>query len=195
MEPATIELIKTIATDAIKIPGSASIAAWATYRASKAQFELKLKELESTHQFTAREHLFRYYKERQTQLAQDYAKLKKSLEGDLGFVAGFTESLGDENSGLVKIMAEYVEFYSTIAPAEIDVTMRDMEKNDLAKTSDYDKLKSYKDKISNLNTQKTFRTLQKNVFVILEVYHFLQHCNQMLLQAQMERMFGKYLEG
>jgi hypothetical protein len=92
-------------------------------------------------------------------------------------------------------MAEYMELYSTIVPTEIDVTMRDMEKNDLAKTPDYDKLKSYKDKMSNLNTEKTFRTLQKNIFVILEVYHFLQYCNQMLLQAQMERMFGKYLEG
>jgi hypothetical protein len=191
MDPATIELIK----DAIKILGPATIAAWAIYKVAKSQFELRLKEIEKGHQFRAREHLFLYYKERQTQLAQDYAKLKNSLEEDLGFATGFTEVIGDEDSGLVKTMAESMEMYSAMAPTEIDITMRDMEKNDMVGTSDYDKLKSYKDKMNNLNREKTFRSLQKNIFIILEVYHFLQHCNQMLLQRQIEKMFHKYMEG
>lgn len=191
MDPATIELIK----DAIKILGPATIAALATYKAAKSQFELRLREVERKQEFGARQHLFRYYNERQTQLAQEYAKLRGELEHTLGFVAGFTEGIGDEDSGLVKTMSEYMEMYSTMAPTEIDVTMRDMEKNDMAGTSDYDKVKSYKDKMNNLNTEKTFRSLQKNIFIILEVYHFLQHCNQMLLQKRIETMFGKYIEG
>lgn len=44
MEPATIELIKALGTDAIKILGPACIAAYVAYRASKNQFSIeKLK--------------------------------------------------------------------------------------------------------------------------------------------------------
>jgi len=189
MDPATIELIK----DAIKILGPAVIAAWATYMASKSHFELRLKEIETKQEFGARQHLFRYYKERQTQLAQEYAKLRGELEGTLGYVAGLTKGSGDEDSTLVRILSESMEMYSAITPTEIDITMRDMEKSDLTETSDYEKLKSCKEKISNLATEKTFQTLQKNIFTIVEVYHLLQICNQNLLQRQMEMMFQKYL--
>lgn len=194
MEPTTIELIKDVATDAIKILGPATIAAWATYMASKSHFELRLKEIERKQEFGARQHLFRYYKERQTQLAQEYAKLRGELEHTLGYVAGYTKGSGDEDSTLVKILVESMEMYSAITPTEIDITMRDMEKNGLTGTSDYEKLKSYKEKISNLATEETFQTLQKNIFTIVEVYHLLQICNQNLLQRQMEMMFHKYLE-
>lgn len=44
LEPATVELIKVIGTDAIKILGPALIAAYVAYRASKTQFSIeKLK--------------------------------------------------------------------------------------------------------------------------------------------------------
>jgi len=44
MDPATIDLIKVVATDAIKILGPALIAAYVAYRASKTQFSIeKLK--------------------------------------------------------------------------------------------------------------------------------------------------------
>ena len=56
MNPETVGLI----SDAIKILGPAGIAAYATYRASKIQIDIKLKELDKTHEFTARQSLFQY---------------------------------------------------------------------------------------------------------------------------------------
>ncbi len=195
MEPTTFELIKEIATDAIKILGPATIAALVAYKASEAQFELRLKEIEKGHQFRAREHLFRYYKDRQTQLSHDYTKFSQSLEEDLGFAAGFTEANEVKASGLVKTMANYIEMYSSVTLTEIDITMRDMNENGLGGTPEYERLKSYKDKISNLAKEKNFSALQNNMLSIVEVYRFLQFCNQMLLQRQIEKMFRKYLEG
>ena len=189
MNPAIIELIE----DAIKILGPAIIASWATYRAAKSQFELRLREVESKQEFGARQHLFHYYKERQNQLSQEYSKLRGELKETLGFAAGINEDTGDEDSKIVKLLSESMEMYCAITPIEIDITMRDMEKNSLTKTADYEKLKSYKEKINNLATEKTFQSLQKNTFTLVEVYHLLQICNQYLLQRHMEIMFQKYL--
>lgn len=191
MDPATIELIK----DAIKILGPATIAALATYMAAKSQFELRLKEIEKGHQFRAREHLFRYYKDRQTQLSHDYTKLIKSLEEDLGYVAGYTKTGVVEDSGIIKTMANYIEMRSSVTLMEIDITMRDMDKNDLDVTPEYERLKSCKDKISNLAKDTNFPTLQKNMLTLVEANRILQFCNQMLMQRQMEKMFLKYMEG
>jgi hypothetical protein len=46
MDPASAELIKIVATDAIKILGPAIIAAVATYYATKAQYDAKLLEVD-----------------------------------------------------------------------------------------------------------------------------------------------------
>jgi len=190
MEPATAELL----TDAIKILGPAAIASWATYRASKAQLELKLKQTKSTQEFGARQHLFRYYRERQEQLAKDYAKLRGSLEEGLGFATGLADTLGDKSGLLIQTMAECISTYSAITPSEIEVTARDMEKNGLAETPDYEKLKSYKGRISELKLDRNLESLRKSTFTIVEAYHFLQHCNSKLLQTQMEKLFGRYLQ-
>ena len=195
MEPATIELIKVVATDAVKILGPAGIAAYATYQAAKAQFEIKLKELEKTHEFGAREHLFRFYKERQQKLSKDYERLSESLCHSLGYVAGYTEN-GERctDSSMLKTFGETVEIFSKIAPIEIDVTARDMKRNDLSNSEDYSRLSNYKKKITALSTEKTFEALKKNIFLILELYHFLMMINQMLLQHQIDKVFVKYTE-
>jgi len=58
MDAATIELIKLIATDAIKIIGPAVIAAVATYKTAKSQFENKLVEIKHSNELEARKSLF-----------------------------------------------------------------------------------------------------------------------------------------
>ena len=50
-------LIQTDSVEAIKILGSAVIAAYATYRATAIQFESKLKELDKANEFHARDQI------------------------------------------------------------------------------------------------------------------------------------------
>lgn len=189
MEPGTVALL----TDAIKILGPAGIVAWATYRASRAQLELKLKEIKSAQEFGAREHLFRHYKDRQQQLAEEYTKMRGSLEETVGFAGGLREGSAREPAFL-DTMNEYTQMYCAIGPEEINVTLQDMDKDGLAETSDYQNLESYKDKIKTLQPSGDLRSLQRNIFIIVQAYHFLQHCNNKLLQTQMERTFRKYLD-
>lgn len=194
MEAATIELIQTIATDAIKILGPAIIAAFATYKATQSQFEIKLRELEKAHEFGAREHLFKYYQDRQVQLSKDYEKLNQSLGNTLGYATGYVAGAEEEQSEFLSMLAEYVEMYSKITPTEIDTTARDMEQNGLMETEDYRKLVAYVEPLRNLDKGKTLQALRKNIFAIVDAYHFLQHCNQTLLQKQMAKIFTKYIE-
>jgi len=161
MNVETAELIKAIMTDAIKILGPAAIAAYATYRASKAQFEIKLKEIDKNHAFEARKNLFQYYKDRQVQFADDFKKLNSSLGETLGFVTGYTEGSGEGNSTLINQMADLVELYFKMIPTEIELTLRDMEKNGLKDTEEYEKLMSYKLPTNNLPTNANIETLKR----------------------------------
>lgn len=194
MDAATVELIQTVATDAIKILGPAIIAAFATYKATQAQFEIKLQELEKAHEFGAREHLFRYYKDRQIQLSKEYEQLNHSLGNTLGYATGYVTGAEEEQSEFLATLAEYVEMYSKITPTEIDTTARDMEQNGLKETDDYKKLVAYVEPLRHLDSGKTLQALRKNIFAITDAYHFLQHCNQLLLQKQMTKVFTKYTE-
>ena len=194
MDASTVELIETITTDAIKILGPAIIAAFATYKATQAQFEIKLRELEKAHEFGAREHLFKYYKDRQTQLSKDYEQLNHFLDNTLGFATGYVVGAGEEQSEFLSTLAEHVERYSKITPTEIDTTARDMEQNGMKETDDYRRLVAYIEPLQNLDKDKTLQALRKNIFAIANAYHFLQHCNQLLLQKQMIKVFTKYIE-
>ena len=58
MPSELLNLIQTVTTEAIKILEPAVIAAYATYRATAIQFESKLKELDKTNEFHARDRIF-----------------------------------------------------------------------------------------------------------------------------------------
>ena len=55
MDATTIEAIKPIVTDSIKILGPAIIAAYATYKATMGQLNIKIKDLDKKHEFGVRE--------------------------------------------------------------------------------------------------------------------------------------------
>jgi hypothetical protein len=57
MPSELLNLIQTDSVEAIKILGSAVIAAYATYRATAIQFESKLKELDKANEFHARDQI------------------------------------------------------------------------------------------------------------------------------------------
>lgn len=55
MPSELLNLIQAVSLEAIKISGPAAIAVYATYRATDIQFESKLKELDKTNEFHARD--------------------------------------------------------------------------------------------------------------------------------------------
>ena len=57
MTSELLNLIQTVSIEAIKISVPAVIAAYATYRATATQFESKLRELNKTNEFHARDRI------------------------------------------------------------------------------------------------------------------------------------------
>ncbi len=194
MDPEIANLIKTISIDAIKILGPAIIAAFATYKATKMQYEIRLAELTKGHEFKAREHLFDYYKDRQIKLSKSHEELNNALGQLLGMAAASQEH--DEEDSINEMVDSFSgisNLYAELAPFEINTVLRDFESKDLNSTDEYTKLKSYIGKLEDIQDQRTYSNVKNNVYILLEVYSFLERCNQMLLEAQIKRIFSKYV--
>ncbi len=186
MDSATVELIKTIATDAIKILGPAILAAFATYKASKIQIELKLKELESKHEFSARVQLFKYYKDRERQLSQVFERVSQSLGEAVGYAKGL------EEEKVITFTTEVLQGCYKNAPADVETAIRDMEQAGLSDTQEYQKLKDF---LSHCEFEMngSAEELWGNLMKITEIYSLLQHCNYLVLQNRFNDLFGKYV--
>ena len=172
-----IESVKTI-TDGIvevfKILGPAIITAIVMYKIGKKQLEVKLRELEKSHAYSASEKLFDYYQNREKELNESYNSINK----DMGFLLGMTSALTTDDALLNKIIKMY-DFYKKTLPYQIKLTLRDLKKYSLQTTEEFRKLESFLD-------QKSFQDQKKNwgekVFYLLEIYFYLQICNKMILE-------------
>lgn len=192
MDPLQIDLIKTVSLEAIKILGPAVVAALTGYWAARLQYVSKLKELERSNEFNARQQLFDYYKNQQAKLAERHKELADGLGQVLAFAAVADDD--EKNTKIVKAFMGTVSTYISIVPFDIDMTRRDMKTKGLEATDEYQKLGEYHDSSLNLKSGESFETTQANVYILFEIYSFLERCNQLLLERQMEGLFSKYMK-
>jgi len=197
LDPNLIDLIKIVTLEIIKVLGPAIVAAFAVYRAARLQYVGKLNELEKSHEFNARQHLFDYYRSRQVKLEEGHKELSNGLGQVIGYSAG--AELCKETVDLSKIVSAYtgmVDVHLGIIPFDIDLTLRDMKAKALDPTEEYRKLSEYREISSKLKpiSGKGLEIIQANVSVLLEIYSFLQMCNQLILERQIEGIFAKYVK-
>ena len=192
MDPATLELI----SDAIKILGPASIAAYAMYKVSTLQSKLKLRELEKAQQFKASEHIFQYYRDQEGQLTENYGGLLGVLGGTLGYTAGITGGGDDDESGTLEFSTRLIKSYLRGAPREIERTLSDMVKKGLkiSKAKDYEALQALKERMENREEPSTFEDFQESVYMLEEVYQLLLFCNRLLMQKEIDKVFHQYVQ-
>jgi len=187
MNAELINAISDVSQEAIKILGPAFITAYFAYRIGKTQIEVKLKEAEEKHKFGAREHLFNYYKERLSKLMDSYAKLSESLGQILGFTA-----VGTVNVQFDITMAKLANFYLRVLPHDIKLTMRDLEKNNLKDTEEYNALSEYLKKVSSVSLANDIESLRDNTLFLLEIIGYLSQSNHILLEQQAHSALQPY---
>ena len=193
MSTELISAVQSIAIDAIKILGPATIAAYATYRASKFQFEARLVELKEENEFAARSVLFDCYKDRHRQLRKAHAKLGKSLGENVGLIAGLSGGGQDRDyEHFVRLFGESLQTYFEIAPVEIAITLRDMERKELTDTEEFHSLKKYEQIDQHIGDEDIYEGVKSNCLTYLKIYEFLQMANQLVLTHEMDRVFEKY---
>lgn len=188
----TVDALAVI-SDAIKILGPALITAYVAYKATKAQMTLKLKEMDKSHEFGARKYIYNHYKERSRQLLKSYEGLNNGLGTLMGYTIGY--SLGDKENAaeFMQTMSNTIRSFSTLAPMELRITKKEMEKKRLHDTSEFAELDSYIEKVKNLNQEDSMSALQKNIVFLLEIYAYLYYCQQLLLEKESDKIFQKYL--
>lgn len=194
MNPEIIQLIQTVALDAIKILGPATLASYATYKAAFIQIKIKLDELEKAHQFQAREHIFTAIKNR----LSDFDEVTDKLNGDLGKLVGFTSALikDDDSSELNNfntVMNIATRSKAKLLPYEIRSTLLDMCSLNLESSDEYKELLVRSKVIVVILNTDSFSKLQSNILELLETYDLLSYCTRLVMNKQMESIFKPYL--
>ncbi len=192
MDPEVVKLFIPVLTDAIKILGPAAITGFVTWKIAKNQFGLKLKELESTHEFVAREHLFQYYKDREKQLVETY----REFNSGLGKILGFASCLEQEKmTQELNMLYDWLDIYMRVTPTMLSLTMTDMEQEGFSKTPEYEQLKKSESNFRSIKIDRNFENLKANTFSIFDIYLDLLKGNSLLLKKSREKVFMKYVQG
>ena len=194
MDPVLAELLNSIGLEAIKVVGPAAIAAFAAYKAASLQFKATLAQLREANEFSARQYLFDYYKERQKRLSESHNELTTSLGQVLGVNAAVPE--GDLDFSIQKMIDTFdaiAHLYLGAAPFEISLTVRDMKAKGLDDLEEYVELESTKHTLGGLELEADFDSKRNVVISLLGVYGQLERCNQLLLEKEMDSLFSKYV--
>lgn len=194
MDTVLASLLETTIIEALKILGPAIVAALATYKATKIQYDLKLKEIDKAQGFKARENLVEHYKNQKSRVDEGYQSLSNLLGQALGMAVGALNEDDDEIDDISATMVGVADMYIGMAPFDLETTLRDMKAVDLADTSEYEKLESYVKPASELNATRNLGVLKSNIYLLLEVYAFMGRCNQMMLEKQIHSLFEGYVE-
>ena len=193
MDQPTIDLIYSISTDAIKILGPAIIASYATYRVIVSQNKYKIKELDKNQEFGAREKIYNYYKERSVYVEKCFNELNDVFAETISKMA---EKYTSENEFDKSTFLAHVDMYKThirFLPNEIEKILAELEKQKLQETSEYKNLQKSKNKTLKKDID-TFEEFKKGIYDLIEIYYFLKESNQLLLEREMKKSFGKYLK-
>jgi len=194
MSPELLAVIKDISLDAIKILGPAIITAIISYKWGKLQVTLKLKAMDKTHEFGAREHLFNYYKERSKSLLERQGQLNASLGKLIGIASGVTAVAKEEASEFLKTMGEMIRDLSRTDKMELYITKKDMKKNKLNEIPEFNEIDLYVKEVENLSQDNTLPALRKNITTLLEINTHLYYCQQLMLEKTGGEIFKKYLD-
>jgi hypothetical protein len=169
--------------------GPAIIAALATYKATKAQYESKIRELDKNQSFKAREALLQHYKEQKSNVDSGYVALSETIASILGFISSEQNNIDEQAETVVGI----ADMYIGLAPFDTEKTLRDMKVLKLGQTVEFEKLNSYLQPAKDLKVTKGLNETKSNIYFLLKLYAYLGRCNQMLLEKQTEELFGTYV--
>jgi hypothetical protein len=68
-----------------------------------------------------------------------------------------------------------------------------MKINNLLLTPEFVRLDQMLIRAKELNPVDSYDLLHKNAYVLLEIYHWLRHCNQMIIKQKMDETLQKYV--
>lgn len=171
------------------------ISAIVAYKAATIQVRLKLKEMDKNQEFEARIQTYNLYKEKRERLRTDVG----GITGALVNTALVAESGDDliEDDKYTELRASLPEFFTNFVrsiPAKVGILKRDMEKEGLLNTPQFQQLQSCIERTQNLEVKEYSSSVaMRNWAVLTDAYHLLLDCHELLIDKQTARLFEKYL--
>ncbi len=188
MDPNTLEVLKVVLTDTVKILGPASIAAYFTYKATKSQYEFRVREIERNQEFGAKEHLFDYYRDRQVRLEK---RNQEATEGCTQLVVQVSAAKDEDDIDRVvlDVAESLLESGLRSSPLEFQRAKRDMERHGLAGSEGYLILEQHEEEISRLEVTRNPPDLAKALLKLIEAWSHAEYCNDDVLESRIEAIF------
>jgi len=182
METESIKIVTDGVVEICKILGPAIITALVGYKAGKSHIEVKLKELERVHAFSASEKLFDYYRDREKELSDAHTSIYENLSYLVGYSSA-TEGVEELRGDTLKLY----DMYENSFPTQLRLTIRDLEKHGFKGTEEYKQLEKLRDEPKKPNNEETFGD---RVFGLMQKYEDLRIANQLIL----EKLSTGYIE-
>ncbi len=176
----------------IKVVGPAAIAAISAYYITRAQYKARISELDKKYNFSARRHLFDYYKSRLIKIEESQKKLNESLGVVLGVYAASKSANIDASDPIISGHLAIIEVVLKMMPHEIDSTRKDMYKKGLSACDEYEKLGSFANDLAILKIENSYENIKNIVIILLEGLYYLEVCNKILVEKQMILLLDEY---
>jgi hypothetical protein len=188
-------LVQNITLEAIKVLGSAAIAAYATYRATAIQFESKIRELDKTNEFNARDRLYSYWKDRIARVESAIEILNGDLGRLLGMIQGQTigNHLTEELEDFIKLIGTGAQTAAKSLAVELNTTLQDMREANLDCSYEFRALLEHQGFTHEKIRYGSFEEFKVSLFLLLEINNTMHICLSRTLHQKMRIVFDDYI--
>jgi hypothetical protein len=190
MDAELYKLTLDVISDAIKILGPASITGFLVYKQSKAQLDLKIKELDKNNEFKAREKIFDFHKGK----LKDVQSSIDSLSSELGQFLGMSAADQDDELKFNNFINRHIANNIKNLPFEIDHVYKELK----VYPSDFERelvrIKEELDKAKTLVVPTSPQMVQSTITDLLSIYGFLAHCVRGIIEKDAMLTFKPYIK-
>ncbi len=189
MDPELYKMTMAVVSDSIKILGPAIITAIVGYKAGKSQLLLKLEELNKNNEFTARERIFDFHKEKLAKIDESITILNEGL----GQCAGMTLADMDDQMNLSLFVKKYVILYIRDLPYQLDKISDEMEKYSDEFISEREQLREHIERSIDIKEPTTPEEITSVIAELIENYRFVSRCIRLLIEKEAFEIFKPYI--
>ncbi len=190
MDPEVQILLIGVLSDAIKILGPAIITAIVGYKVGQYQSLLKIEEINKANEFSAREKIFEFHKEKLIVCDKSVAELNSALYEFAGM------SLADENDELKisSFVSRHLALHIEKLPFQINHIVDELEKYASKLPREKEKLEEYSKAVVSLQSPVSQEEIQQAIVDLISIYSFLSHCIRNIVELEALDIFKPYTE-
>ncbi len=180
------EQIYKLISDGMMLSIPALITGFFGYFSAKIQTKSKQEEINKNNNFTLKQNLIEFHKERITKNAE----VTNSINALLGTMLGKEASSQSEALSTSDVDHKLIELHTLQCKSELHHTIKEFEYKNLEMSVDYSQLNNFYEIISNIESPKNRKMLLSNMHSLLEAYNYLAFSRQNLLEKEILELYG-----